>query len=461
MAWESGWELKGGSSGGYGWCVSLLCAMGGVDQDLTEDALAELLTAALEKLGPRRRVLAVPPDLTRIHSQAGVLTRIAYQYYGDRLAAVLPALGTHAPLRPEQIRHMFGDVPQERFLVHNWRTDIVTLGEVPAEYIREQSEGKLDYAWPAQVNKHIADGGFDLILSIGQVVPHEVIGMANYNKNILVGTGGREGINRSHYLGAVYGMERIMGRAQNPVRNVLNYAADKFLKHLPIVYVHTVVGRGAKSKAFDYATPETRRSAQDDNRLAVRGLFIGDDQECFLRAAELSVEVNFEHLDEPITKAVVYLDPHEFHSTWLGNKAVYRTRMALADGGELIILAPGVREFGEDKRIDELIRKYGYRGTPATLAAVRDNADLADDLSAAAHLIHGSSEGRFRITYCPGGLSREEIEGAGFAYGDLAEMMRKYDPAKLQHGYNSEDGEEIFFIAHPGLGLWAHKSRFQ
>jgi nickel-dependent lactate racemase len=433
--------LKGSSSGGYGCGVSLLCAIGDIDKDLTEEALRELLTAALENLGPRSRVLAVPPDLTRIHSQAGVLTRIAYQYYGDRLAAVLPALGTHAPLRSEQIRHMFGDVPQERFLVHNWRTDIVTLGEVPAEYIREQSEGKLDYAWPAQVNKHIAQDGFDLILSIGQVVPHEVIGMANYNKNILVGTGGREGINRSHYLGAVYGMERIMGRAENPVRNVLNYAADRFLKHLPIVYVHTVVGR------------------KDNGELAVRGLFIGDDQECFVRAAELSADANFEHLDEPIRKAVVYLDPHEFHSTWLGNKAVYRTRMALADGGELIILAPGVREFGEDKRIDELIRKYGYRGTPATLAAVRDNADLADDLSAAAHLIHGSSEDRFKITYCPGGLSREEIEGVGFAFGELDETMRKYDPAKLQHGYNSVDGEDIFFIAHPGLGLWAHKSR--
>jgi nickel-dependent lactate racemase len=415
--------------------------LGGVELDLSADQMKSLLFSALDELGPRARVLAVPPDLTRIHSQAGVLTQLAYGYYGDRLAAVLPALGTHAPLRPDQIAHMFGDVPQERFLVHNWRTDVETLGEVPAEYIREQSEGKLDYAWPAQVNRHIASGAFDLILSMGQVVPHEVIGMANYNKNILVGTGGREGINRSHYLGAVYGMERIMGRAQNPVRNVLNYAANRFLKHLPIVYVQTVVGR------------------KGDGGLAVRGLYIGDDQECFLRAAELSVKVNFEMLEEPIRKAVVYLDPREFHSTWLGNKAIYRTRMALADGGELVVLAPGVREFGEDRRIDELIRKYGYLGTPATLAAVRDNADLADDLSAAAHLIHGSSEGRFQITYCPGGLSRNEIEGVGFAYGDLGEMMRRYDPAKLQHGYNAVDGEDIFFIAHPGLGLWAHKSR--
>jgi nickel-dependent lactate racemase len=423
--------------------VSLFCAVGGIASDLSRDELQSLLCSALDKMGPRSRVLAVPPDLSRIHSQAGALTQFAYRYFGDRLAAVLPALGTHAPLRPDQIAHMFGDVPQERFLVHNWRTDVETLGEVPADYIREQSEGKLDYAWPAQVNRHIASGGFDLILSIGQVVPHEVIGMANYNKNILIGTGGREGINRSHYLGAVYGMERIMGRAENPVRNVLNYAADRFLKHLPIVYVHTVVGR------------------KEDGGLVVRGLFIGDDHECFLKAAELSVKVNFETLDEPIRKAVVYLDPHEFHSTWLGNKAVYRTRMALADGGELVVLAPGVREFGEDKRIDELIRKYGYHGTDATIAAVNANADLAGELGAAAHLIHGSSEGRFRITYCPGGLSREEIEGVGFEYGDLGEMMRRYDPAKLSHGYNSVDGEDIFFIAHPGLGLWAHKSRLK
>ena len=127
----------------------------------------------------------------------------------------------------------------------------------------------------------------------------------------------------------------------------------------------------------------------------------------------------------------------------------------------MIILAPAVREFGEDKGIDALIRKYGYRGTPATLAAVDANADLAAELGAAAHLIHASSEGRFRITWCPGHLTRDEIEGVGFEYGDLATMMQRYDPAKLKHGYNTVDGEEIFFIANPGLGLWAHASRLE
>jgi hypothetical protein len=205
--------------------------------------------------------------------------------------------------------------------------------------------------------------------------------------------------------------------------------------------VQTVVGRRA------------------DGTLAVRGLYIGDDVECFHRAAELSLKVNFEIVDEPIKKTVVYLDPEEFHSTWLGNKAIYRTRMALADDAELIILAPGVKEFGEDKTIDKLIRKYGYRGTPATLKAAEENAELANDLSAAAHLIHGSSEGRFKITWCPGHLSKNEVEGVGFNYGNLNQMLMRYDPDKLRLGVNQVEGEEIFFISNPGLGLWAHRSR--
>jgi len=421
--------------------MSLYCAAGGVEADLSLPQLQALLNESLAKLGERHRVLVVPPDQSRIHSRAGDLTRFAWEYFGSRLNAVLPALGTHKAMQPEAVSRMFGEVPKQLFQIHNWRTDVETLGEVPADFIREQSEGKLNYCWPAQVNRLVVHGGFDLVLSIGQVVPHEVAGMANYNKNILVGCGGPESINRSHYLGAVFGMERIMGRADNPVRNVLNYAADHFLRGMPIIYVLTVIGRAA------------------DDALVVRGMFIGDDIECFHRAAELSLKVNFEILDAPIRKCVVYLDADEFHSTWLGNKAVYRTRMALADGAELVILAPGVRSFGEDSRIDALIRKYGYHGTPATLQAVNANADLERDLSAAAHLIHGSSEGRFEIRWCPGHLTKEEVEGVGFEYGDLASMLRRYDPQKLTQGYNRVDGEDVFFIGNPGLGLWADRGR--
>jgi hypothetical protein len=159
---------------------------------------------------------------------------------------------------------------------------------------------------------------------------------------------------------------------------------------------------------------------------------------------------------------VVYLDPQEYKSTWLGNKSIYRTRMALADGGELIVLAPGLKEFGEDAEIDRLIRKFGYRRTPETLEAVRNHPELEENLSAAAHLIHGSTEGRFSVTYCPGHLSKKEIESVHYRYAGLKQMIRRYDPGKLMEGTNLlPGGEEVFYISNPALGLWTWKEKFR
>lgn len=417
---------------------------GSENDDLGLAGLEEGLLSALDKLDIKGKVLAIPPDFTRMHSFAGPLIQFTNKYYGNQLTDILPALGTHAPMSPREIGEMFSGVQEDKFRVHNWREDVVTLGEVPGHYLKDISGGRVSYSWPAQVNRLLAQGGYDLILSVGQVVPHEVIGMANYNKNIFVGTGGPEGINKSHFLGAVYGMEKIMGRSDTPVRQVLNYASREFAADLPIVYVQTVVSPDA------------------DRNLKIRGLYIGDDEECFEKASELSLKVNFEMMDKPLKKVVVYLDPEEFKSTWLGNKSIYRTRMALADKGELIVLGPGVKEFGEDKAIDGLIRKYGYRTSPEILDFVESNVDLMDNLSAAAHLIHGSSENRFKITYCPGHLSKEEIDGVGFHYGELDKMMKKYDPQELTDGYNTmPDGEEVFFISNPALGLWAYEGRFE
>ncbi len=421
---------------------------GGAGLELGASDLKEGLYAALAKLGTKSKVLAIPPDYTRLPSRSGELTEFAWQYYGDALTDVLPALGTHSPMTAHQIEHMFGSLPASLIRDHDWRNDVITLGTVPAAYVKDVSEGAVEFPWPAQVNKLLRDGKFDLILSIGQVVPHEVVGMANYNKNIFVGTGGSEGINKSHFIGAAYGMERMMGHADTPVRRVFNYASEHFASQLPIVYVQTVVGLD-----------------KTDGVVKTRGLFIGDDFEVFDKAAKLALEVNFEMLDRPLTKVVVYLDPTEFKSTWLGNKSIYRTRMAIDDNGELIVLAPALKEFGEDKEIDRLIRKYGYFGTPATLKACDENEELRKNLGAAAHLIHGSTEGRFGVTYCPGklagNLTREEIESVGFNYADIDEVTARYNPEKLKDGFNIlPDGEEIFYISNPALGLWAYKERF-
>lgn len=422
----------------------LYYARGSKNDNITQDEVRSALAAVFESMGAKKRVLALPPDFTRLNSYAGPITEMVYDYFGEALTDVMPALGTHVPMTPEQISAMFGHVPSDLFRVHDWRNDVVTVGEVPAEYVHEVSEGRLDYSWPAQVNRLLLDPSFDLILSIGQVVPHEVIGMANYTKNIFVGVGGSEGINKSHFIGATYGMERIMGRAKSPVRDVMEYARKNFIPQLPIVYVQTVLAK-------NYET----------GKMELKGLFIGDDFECFQKAADLSLETNFIMVDRQIKKCLVWLDPEEFKSTWLGNKAVYRTRMALADGAELIVMAPALKEFGEDKTIDALIRKYGYKGTPHTLEATNANADLQENLGASAHLIHGSSEGRFSITYCPGsGMTREEIEGVGFDYASLDETMKKYDVGSLKDGWNTVNGEEIYYISNPALGLWAHPDRF-
>ena len=422
---------------------------GSIYQEFSSDDLKKGLFEALEKMGKKHKVLAIPPDYTRLPSRAGELTEYAWQFYGDAMTDVLPALGTHSPMTPHQIEHMFGTLPASLIREHDWRNDVVTLGQVPAEFVKEVSEGAVEFSWPAQVNKLLIDGKFDLILSIGQVVPHEVVGMANYNKNIFVGTGGSEGINKSHFVGAAYGMERMMGHADTPVRRIFNYASDHFAGHLPIVNVQTEVGLD-----------------KTDGKVKCRGLFVGDDYSVFDKAAKLALEVNFDLLDRPLKKVVVYLDPTEFKSTWLGNKSIYRTRMAIDDGGELIVIAPALKEFGEDKEIDRLIRKYGYFGTPQTLKACDENEELRRNLGAAAHLIHGSSEGRFSVTYCPGkgaeNLTQAEIESVGFAYADIEEVTARYNPEVLKDGFNiMPDGEEIFYISNPALGLWAYRERFK
>ncbi len=422
--------------------MTLFHGEGSAETSISAEEMRTALYQVFQTLGARNKVIAIPPDFTRFHSRAGALTSMTYEYYQDKLVDIMPALGTHVPMPAWQLDKMFEGVPHKLFREHRWRDDVLTIGQVPAEFVSQVTAGIWEKPWPAQMNKLVFEGGHDLILSIGQVVPHEVIGMANYNKNIFVGTGGVQGINESHFIGAAYGMERMMGRADTPLRKILNYAEDKFCQHLPLVYVLTVVGSDL------------------DGNLVTRGLFIGDDVECFEKASELSAEVNFQQLDEEFDKVVVYLDPEEFHSTWLGNKAIYRTRMAIADGGELVVLAPKVKTFGEDAQIDALIRKYGYRTTPEIMKFMDDNEDLQNNLSAVAHLMHGSSENRFKITYCPGELTKEEIEGVGYAYGELDEMLERYKIDERQNGWHETDaGERFYYVSNPALGLWAHKSR--
>lgn len=415
------------------------------DVGLTDQQLREAVMVSLMGL-KLKRVLLLPPDITRLNSGAGKLTAMYYEALKESCEVkIMPALGTHVPMTREEQTAFFGsEIPEDCFLVHDWRAGVEKIGEVPGEFVKEVSQGLMDSPIDVEVSTQITQGEYDLVLSIGQVVPHEVVGMANYTKNILVGCGGSRMINASHMLGAFYGLERIMGRDFSPVRRVFDYAEEHFLKNrFPIVYVLTVT---------------TTRGAETD----INGLYVGRKRELFEAAVKLSQKLNVNYVDRPLQRVVVYLDPREFRSTWLGNKAVYRTRMAMADGGELYVVAPGVDKFGEDPENDALIRKYGYRGRERILELTGENRDLQENLSVAAHLIHGSSDGRFSVTYCTEKLTKEEVEAVGFRWMDAGEAAERFELSRLREGPNTlPDGTELFYIKNPALGLWAERRKLE
>jgi nickel-dependent lactate racemase len=414
--------------------IKLASGMDGVTDNEIRDVINELLETNGRRL---KKILLLPPDFTRMHSGAGKITAMIYSMLQDTVQVdVLPALGTHVPMTKEETDVFFeGVIPFEKVIPHRWREDVVPLGEIPASYVAEVSDGLISEAIPVEINKLLLDKSYDLIISIGQVVPHEVVGMANYTKNILVGCGGKDTINISHMLGAVFGMEKVMGKDHSPVRKVFDYAQENFLNKLPLTYILTV-------------------TTSHMDKVKIEGIFAGKERHVFEEAVKQSREKNLTWMDKPIKKAVVYLDPREFKSTWLGNKAIYRTRMAMADGGELIILAPGVRKFGEDDTIDTLIRKYGYKGREYVLKQYNENADLRENPSAAAHLIHGSSDGRFKITYAVSHLTKEEVESVGFNYMSYDEATKKYKPEGITDGYYNSGDDTWFYISNPALGLW-------
>jgi nickel-dependent lactate racemase len=417
-------------------------------EGISEQELENLVENTLEDCGASRaqHILIIPPDITRLHSRAGIISDMIVQRLGSKVAAIMPALGTHAAVTPAEMRLMFPNSPASLFRIHDWRHDVAELGQIPEDQVEHISDGKVRYSYPVQTNKLLVSGEIDFIFSVGQVVPHEVAGMANHAKNIFVGTGGKEAIDRSHYLGAVCGMEKIMGRVDTPVRMLLDEALHIASPHLPpITWILTVMA-----------------SAQDGS-LAMRGYYSSMDRSSFEAAARTSAQTNIQLLHDAVTKVVVWLDPHEYRSTWLGNKSIYRTRMAMANGGELLILAPGLHGFGEDPTIDKVIRHFGYRPSAEIQSLVAREPLLSQNLSAAAHLIHGSSEGRFTITYAPGpGLSKHEIESVGYRWCDLEHAISRYTPNDRLAGFQkTRDGEEFFFVPNPALGLWSTEARMR
>lgn len=420
------------------------------EEDVIAPATLEKLTARLVAEARERfhrhprRALLLPPDLTRAHSGAGGLSAALYRHLGDGCEThLIPTLGQHRPHTAEENRRMFGQaIPQSRIHAHDWRGGVARVGVIPAALVAERSEGRADWEIPLDLNRSVIEENWDLIVHIGHVVPHEVLGFASHNKNYFIGLGGKETLCASHLAAAAWGIENNLGRLVTPLRACFNWAEEQFLAHLPDVYLLIVM-----------------RTLPDGSPVTC-GIYVGDDLETYLAAARASRRWNVHRLEQPLARVVAYMQPDEFRSTWVSNKAIYRTRMALAEGGELLVLAPGVERFGEQPEVDALIRRYGYCGTPRVLELYRRNADLRDLGHAAAHLMNGSSEGRFTIRYAAGGLSRAEIEGVNFAWADTSPALERYHPERLQPGaHHWPDGEAAYFVHSPSLGLWAAANR--
>lgn len=408
----------------------------------------QMLSVAKERLDIKeyKRVLLLPPDLTRAHSGVGWMTEYIYNELTEQGAEVhvIPTLGQHVPHTPEDNKWMFGSIPEERIHAHDWKDGVVNVGTVPAEYVKEATGGAVDWGMPIDLNEMLMEEDWDLIINIGHVVPHEVLGFANHNKNYFIGLGGKRLLGSSHMASAVYGIENNLGNILTPVRKCFNYAEDKYLKDLPDVYFQVVM---------DY---------DDEGKLAHTGVYVGDDLQTYIDAAEASLEQNITTFDEPVKKMVAVMQADEFRAMWVANKAVYRTRMAIADGGELLVIAPGVERFGEQQEVDDLIRKYGYLSQAEVLDLYETQEDMQEIPHGTAHLVHGSSEGRFNITYAPGHLTKEEIEGVGYQYMDVDEALKRYDPEVMVDGWNTmPDGEEVFYISTPSAGLWATEEKLK
>jgi nickel-dependent lactate racemase len=414
---------------------------------LTEQQIRDAVTRLLEEARTRirrelKRVLLLPPDLTRAHSGAGKITELLYQALPGCHVAVIPTLGQHVPHTEAENRWMFGSIPNSQIHAHDWRNGVSHVGVIPASMVAETTGGKANWEIPVDLNSMLIDEPWDLIINVGHVVPHEVLGFANHNKNYFIGLGGKETICASHIAAAVYGVENNLGCLITPLRACYNWAEEQYLGHLPDVYLQIVMRR------------------DEQNKLVTSGIYVGDDLDTYLQAARASRAQNITTFDKPIKKVVAVMQADEFRSTWVGNKAVYRTRMVIADGGELLVLAPGLERFGEQPDVDALIRKYGYTGTERVLRLYKTEADMQAIPHAVAHLIHGSSEGRFNITYAPGHLTQKEIEGVGYQYADLKQMQERYSPEKMREGWNTmPDGEEVFYISTPSAGLWATETK--
>jgi hypothetical protein len=275
----------------------------------------------------------------------------------------------------------------------------------------------ISHAVPVSINKLLAPGIYDTVLVFGATVPHEVAGFAGGAKYFFPGVAGPELTHTTHWLGALAGIENIIGQVETPTRKLIEAAADFISAR--IISLNTVVSREADGELVTYA------------------LFTGEIRQAFRRAAEVSKQVHIRYTDRKYKRVIALLDPH-YDELWVGGKASYKLGAIIEEGGELIIYAPHLTKLSETH--GALIEKYGY----APLESVRDmlgvSAELRENLCIAAHLAHVAYAGRlddqgkvvprYRITMATG-LDEETCRRVNLGYIDHRTFDYEPDPDTL------------------------------
>ena len=396
---------------------------GSADAQLTPQVLASVVEEALDIIRAGERILAIVPDRTR-DDNTDYLFPVASRFLsrrGVRAFDVLVAQGTHPPMSESQKRTKLGldDAPDDFFgeiYDHRWDipTELVTIGELSLDRVKKITAGLITHSVRVSINKLLAPGVYDRVIVFGATVPHEVAGFAGGAKYFFPGVAGPELTHTTHWLGALAGIENVIGQVETPVRELIEAASE--LLSPQIISLNTVVSRDSS------------------DRLIVHALFAGDIREAFRRAAEVSRLVHIRYTGRKYKKVVALLDPH-YDELWVGGKASYKLGAIVEDGGELIIYAPHLTRISETH--GALIEKYGY----APLETVRDmlgaSQELKENLCIAAHLAHVSYAGRvdengrvvprYRITMATG-LDEATCTRVNLGYLDY----RKFDYESLR-----------------------------
>lgn len=307
----------------------------------TRESEALIAEALQDSVFTGKKILLITPDLSR-SCPLPFLFRMIHSVLAPRVSQldVMVALGTHPPLNEEQMNRLFGMTPQDRqsrfakvrFLNHAWQDadSLLSLGTIPASDIAELTEGLFSMDVPVTINKAILD--YDILLVVGPVFPHEVVGFSGGNKYFYPGIAGKEIIDFFHWLGAVITNPKIIGTKYTPVRAVLDRAA----KMIP---------------------RERRALALVVKEKDLYGLYYGTPEEAWSDAADLSNSLHIIYKDHPY-HTVLSCAPEMYDELWVGAKCMYKLEPVVADGGELIIYAPHIHEIAASH--GRIIREIGY-----------------------------------------------------------------------------------------------------